>query len=199
MSSLYQLRVTCSKDQDEKIFAWIRKNADLYFIVEEMANCRHLQGLMETTKTMRALRESFRRELPELCGNKAYSLSQWEPEAEHLHPAQYFLKGSNGKEPMILLNTMIPEADLPSIIEASKIHAAKLKKQGKKIALTDLLAWAKTKEHDLTDQVLYEKACEFVRMRNQSIKHFTILQWVETVQYDRGYVRQIEQVKRIKR
>lgn len=198
MSSLYQLRITCSKEQDEKTFTWIRKNADLYFIVDETANCRHLQGLIESSKTMRALRESFRRDFPELLGNKAYSLTQWEPDAEHLHPAQYFLKGSKGKEPIILLNTMIPEADLPSIIEAAKAHAIKLQKIGKGCPLTSLLEWAKTQEGEITDQDIYKQACVLVRAKNQAIRPNTILTWVETVQFDRGYVREIVQVKRRK-
>lgn len=195
MSSLYQLRVTCSKEQDEKIFAWIRKNADLYLIVDEMGNCRHLQGLMDTTKTIRALRESFRRELPELCGNKAYSLTAWEPEAEHLHPAQYFLKGSNGKEPIILLNTMIPEENLPSIIEASKTHAAKLQKEGKKNILTELKEWAKPFEI-LEDTEIYKKAVEIILRKNQTVRHLLILAWVDTIQAIKGLIRDFEPVKR---
>lgn len=186
----FQIRVT-DPVEDEKILTWVKWEGERgYIMVEEHATNRHIQGLIKTESSIRAVRESFRRKFPEYKGNGAYSITIWKKDPEHVHEAQYFLKES---PPKILLNNMIPEADLPSIIEASIQHAIDLEKRGKTNVLTLLQEWAKPIKEKLSDQQIYDKAAEIIDSKNQTPRHLTMLGWVQAVQYRRGLKRKIQE------
>lgn len=161
-------------DNDQKVIEWAADHTAAFLVMED-ATRTHIQGVIKSDKTIRALRESIRREFDELAGNKGYSLKLCDEDY-----INYLCKGPSKdeqEEPIILLNTFVN--NVMERHEAWWKVNARHKELKKKSVLQELIEWHK--EFKLaTRQQLAIKAMELVDERNQSIRQHVIKSWVDT-------------------
>nr|UOF78028.1 rep protein [Cressdnaviricota sp.]UOF80217.1 rep protein [Cressdnaviricota sp.] len=159
---------------EQKVVEWISSNAHKWFAVKETdASREHIQGILESTKTIRALRESIRREFEELAGNKGYSLKTCNSDF-----LVYLCKGPSKdtpEEPCIVMNNWLSDEDVQEKHEKYWDRNEKLKKP----ILQELKEWHKANPFASFDDLKDAAACMVVD-RNQAVRMNNINSWAQT-------------------
>lgn len=169
---MYSLRFHTSNEQ--KVVEWISSNAHKWFAVKETdASREHIQGIIESEKTIRALRESIRRDFEELSGNKGYSLKVCD-----LDYAIYLSKGPSKEEqqePTVIMNNWFTDDQVQEMHEKYWDRNEKLKKP----VLQELKEWHKANPYANFDELKDAAACMVVD-RNQAVRMNNINSWAQT-------------------
>lgn len=169
---MYAVRFHTNKEQ--KVVEWISSVAHKWFAVKETdATREHIQGIIQSEKSIRALRESIRREFDELAGNKGYSLKVCDEDF-----LVYLCKGPNKEEqeePVIIMNNWLCDEQVQDRHE-------KYWDRNKKLTmpiLQELKEWFKANPYATIRQLKDEAACMVVD-RNQCVRMHNINSWVQT-------------------
>lgn len=102
MSNAFALRCDYSRDADkQRLSDWCSANADSFvFVYEEVdGENPHVHGLLYSSKTIDALRKSFKRVFEEKRGNGAYSLKPCTGDVDSY--LAYICKGADSETPPV--------------------------------------------------------------------------------------------------
>jgi hypothetical protein len=97
----YALRADLSDANKATLSKWLTENADGFIVARETVEGEnpHIHAILETTKTLKAVRSSFVRAFPHCTGNKGYSLKvcgdDWDAYV------RYICKGTKDVPPVI--------------------------------------------------------------------------------------------------
>lgn len=113
----YALRADLSDSDKENLSKWCTENADGFIVARETVEGEnpHIHAILETTKTLKAVRSSFVRAFPNCSGNKGYSLKQCNDDwAAYV---RYICKGTKDVAPVIWTRCGLDYTD--AVIQAS--------------------------------------------------------------------------------